>query len=433
MGEANAIGVGFLGCGVVGGAAMRILSRHADEIEARAGVPLSVKRAAVRDPRRTREVPPPTAGFTAEPRDVIHDPDVRVVVEVIGGIDPAERLVQEALAAGKHVVTANKELLATRGHDLMRAAERAGVDLLFEGAVGGGIPLVRPMKESLAGDRVRRVMGIVNGTTNFILTRMSETGETFAEALAEAQRLGYSEQDPSADVDGEDAASKLAILASIAFNSRVVKDDVHREGIRRVGPEDIRAAHDLGYEVKLLAVAERHEGQVALRVHPSMVPRTHPLASVRGVFNAVFVEGEESGELMFFGRGAGAGPTGAAVVGDLVEIARNITTGGRSPGCTCYRERAVVRPPEEARVRYYVVLSVLDRPGVLSAVAGVFADQDVSIASVRQEGTGDRATLVIITHVASEGAHVRTFAGLDRLDVVKEVVSRLRVEGTGEE
>ena len=433
MDATSPIGVGLLGCGIVGGATARILFDHADDLGQRAGAPIELKKVAVRSLTKPRAVTLSPELLTTDPWEVIHHPDVRIVVEAIGGIEPARDLILAAIKAGKHVVTANKELLSTLGQEVMDAAEHAGVDLLFEASVAGGIPIIRPMKESLAGDRVKRLTGIVNGTTNFILTRMSETGESFTEALGEAERLGYTELDPSADIEGFDAAAKLAILASLAFNARVVAGDVHREGITRVTAADVEAAHDLGYEVKLLAVAEMDEGQVAARVHPSMVPRTHPLAAVRDVFNAVFVEGDEVGELMFFGRGAGGGPTGSAVVGDVVEIARNLVTGGRSAGCTCYHDRARIRPMDEARVRYYVVLSVLDQPGVLSAVAGVFARHEISIASVRQEGTGEEATLALITHAATEGRHQATFAELELLDSVGAVTSRLRVEGTGEE
>jgi homoserine dehydrogenase len=288
------------------------------------------------------------------------------------------------------------------------------------------------MKESLAGDRVTRVMGIVNGTTNFILTRMSETGETFAEALAEAERLGYTELDPSADIEGFDAAAKLSILASLAFHARVVGGDVHREGISHVSPEDIVAAHDMGYEVKLVAVAEIDEGEISARVHPAMIPRTHPLAAVRDVYNAIFVEGENVGELMFFGRGAGGGPTGSAVVGDIVEIARNLRAGGRSIGSSYYRQPARIRHQDDAHVRYYVLLSVLDQPGVLASIAAVFAKRNVSIASVRQEGFGDEAKLMLITHSATDGDHQETFRELQTVETVKEIVSRMRVEGTSE-
>jgi homoserine dehydrogenase len=425
--------VGFLGCGVVGGAAARILLEHAPDVEQRAAVPIEIARIAVRSLTKEREVELPDEIWTTDPWEVVNDPSLDVVVEVIGGVEPARDLILAALKSQKHVVTANKELLSSLGKELMDTAEEAGVDLLFEAAVAGGIPIIRPMKESLAGDRIKRVMGIVNGTTNYVLTKMSETGATFGEALADAERMGYAEMDPTADIEGFDAAAKLSILASIAFNARVIAGDVHREGISRVSPEDISAAHDLGYEIKLLAVAEQVEGQVSARVHPSMVPRSHPLASVRDVYNAVFVEGHEVGELMFFGRGAGGGPTGSAVVGDIVEIARNIGGGARGIGCTCYHDRARIRPHDETRVRYYVVLSVLDQPGVLSAVAGVFATQGISIASVRQEGSGDEATLALITHVATERQHQSTLRELHHLPVVKSIKSTLRVEGTGEE
>lgn len=424
--------VGLLGCGIVGGATARILHEHAGELSQRVGAPVELARVAVRSLSREREVTLPAEKWTTDPFEIVRDPSIDIIVEAIGGIEPPRDLIVEALESKKHVVTANKELLSTLGREVMDAAERNGVDLLFEASVGGGVPIIRPMKESLAGDRVSRVMGIVNGTTNFILTRMSEAGESFAEALEEAERLGYTELDPSADIEGFDAAAKLAILASIAFNARVVAGDVQREGISRVSQRDIAAAHDLGYEVKLLAVADMHDGMVSARVHPAMLPLTHPLASVRDVFNAVFVEGAEVGELMFFGRGAGGGPTASAVVGDIVEIARNILNGGRGIGCTCYHDRARIRPEDETPVRYYVVLSVLDQPGVLSEVAGVFARHGVSIASVRQEGFGEEATLMLITHTAVEGAHLATFHDLQHLDVVESVDSRLRVVGTSE-
>ncbi len=426
------IRVGLLGCGIVGGSTANILIQHADELKQRTGTPIEIKRVAVRSLTKPRAVDLPPDVWTTDAWSVVRDPEIDVVVEVIGGIEPAKDLIIEALNNGKHVVTANKELLASLGKEVMDAAEAAGKDLLFEASVGGGIPIIRPMKESLAGDRVTRVMGIVNGTTNFILTRMIETGGSFAEALAEADALGYTELDPSADIEGFDAAAKLAILASLAFNARVVAGDVHREGISRVSPSDIIAAHELGYVVKLLAVAEMDDGAVSARVHPAMLPATHPLASVRDVYNAVFVEGEQVGELMFFGRGAGGGPTGSAVVGDIVEIARNIQNGARGIGCTCYHDTAKIRSQDEAKVRYYVVLSVADQPGVLASVASVFAKHDVSIASVRQEGLVEDATLVLITHTATEGAHQRTFADLRDLPTVREITSQMRVEGAHE-
>jgi homoserine dehydrogenase len=427
----GAIQVGFLGCGVVGGTAARIIAEHARDLEERCGARLEIKRIAVRSLAKEREVPLSGNSFTTDPFEVVSDPSIHIVVEAMGGIEPALDLVLAAIKNGKHVVTANKELMSTMGRDVVEAAEVAGVDVLFEAAVGGGIPILRPIKESLAGDRIRRVMGIVNGTTNYILTRMSERGEGFGEALAEAEALGYTELDPSADVEGFDAAQKTAILASIAFNALVVAGDVQREGIARVSSADIAAAHGLGYEIKLLSVSEITDGAIAARVHPAMIPRTHPLASVRDVFNAIFVEGEESGELMFFGRGAGGGPTGSAIVGDVVEVARHIVSGGTAIGWT-HRERALLTPLDSVMVRYYVVLSVLDQPGVLSAVAGVFAHHGVSIASVRQEGAGEGATLALITHAGSEGRHSLIFSGLEDMDVVKVIESRIRVVGTDE-
>ena len=422
----------MLGSGVVGGATLKILQDHAEELAARAGAPIEVVKVAVRDISRARQVALPDGVLTTDPQEVVGDPGIQIVVEAIGGLEPAGSLISHAIRSGKHVVTANKELLSTVGGEILEAAGAAGVDVLFEAAVGGGIPIIRPLRESLAGDRVHKVMGIVNGTTNFILTRMSETGETFTDALREADRLGYTEADPSADVEGHDAASKLAILATLAFGSTVLGADIEREGITRVTPADISAAHELGYEIKLLAVGEATGGHISARVHPAMLPRTHPLAAVRDVFNAIFVEGENVGELMFLGRGAGGAPTASAVASDVVEIARNIVSGGRSPLSAGYARRARIRPPSDAPVRYYLVLSVLDQPGVLAAVAGVFAEHDISIASVRQEGTGDQATLMLITHLASEGRHQATFQELQSLDAVKEIASKMRVEGTSE-
>ena len=422
----------MLGFGVVGAATYRILDQHRDELEARAGARIQVTRIAVQDPSKRRDVEVAAGIMTGDASEVVEDPSIQIVVEAIGGVDPARDLISRAIAGGKHVVTANKELLSTVGAAIFQAAGEAGVDVLFEAAVGGGIPIIRPLRESLAGDRVHRVMGIVNGTTNFILTRMSETGGSFEEALAEADRLGYTEADPSADVDGHDAAAKLSILATLAFGSTVVASDIPREGITRVTAADISAAHELGYEVKLLAVAESEGGRIAARVHPAMLPKTHPLAAVRDVFNAIFVEGENVGELMFLGRGAGGAPTASAVASDVVEIARNIVSGGRSPLSAGYARVAAIRPPDEAPVRYYLVLSVADQPGVLATVAGVFAHQGISISSVRQEGPGDQATLVLITHAAGEGRHQATFSELESLDVVKEIASKMRVEGTSE-
>jgi homoserine dehydrogenase len=418
----------MLGCGNVGAAVVRMLTEHADVIALRTGIRLEASRIAVLDAERERDVPVHPSRITDDARAVIDDPDVDIVCELIGGIEPARSLILAALEAGKPVVTANKELLANHGREIFDAADGRGVDLYFEAAVAGGIPLIRPLKESLAGERVARITGIVNGTTNYVLTRMSEDDMSFADALAEAQRLGYAEADPTADVDGHDAAAKCAILASIAFNARVVASDVFREGIARVSAADIAFARRLGYAVKLLAIAELEGEQIAARVHPAMVPATHPLAAVRGSFNAVFVEGEKVGELMFYGRGAGGDPTASSVVGDLVSTARHLVNGGKGVGCTCVLQRGM-RPMGDVEGQFYLLLKVEDRPGVLAEIADVFGRNRVSIRSVWQEGTGDEAQLVFVTHRAREGAFQDTLAGLRGLTVVHEVQSVLRVEG----
>jgi homoserine dehydrogenase len=424
--------VGMLGCGTVGAAVVRLLESHRDDIERRAGCRLEVRKVAVRDPARARDVPLPPSAFVDDPIAVVEDPDVDIVCELIGGLEPAGALVLAAFDRDKPVVTANKELLATRGRELFDASDAKGLDLYFEAAVGGGIPLIRPLKESLTGERLRRVMGIVNGTTNFILTKMSEEGRGFADVLADAKRLGYAEADSSADVDGHDAAAKCAILASIAFNARVVASDVFREGIAGVTIEDIEFARRLGYVVKLLAIAEMEPAEdgderIAVRVHPAMIPAAHPLASVRDAYNAVFVEGPNVGELMFYGRGAGGEPTATAVVGDLVSVARNLLAGARGVGCTCFHERTI-RPMEEMTGQYYILLRVEDRPGVLAEIASVFGESDVSIKSVWQEGSGEDAQLVFITHRAREGPFQVAVAALRGLPAVVEVRSVLRVE-----
>ena len=424
--------VGMLGCGTVGAAVVRLLESHRDDIERRAGCRLEVRKVAVRDPARARDVPLPPSAFVDDPIAVVEDPDVDIVCELIGGLEPAGALVLAAFDRDKPVVTANKELLATRGRELFDASDAKGLDLYFEAAVGGGIPLIRPLKESLTGERLRRVMGIVNGTTNFILTKMSEEGRGFADVLADAKRLGYAEADSSADVDGHDAAAKCAILASVAFSARVVASDVFREGIAGVTTEDIEFARRLGYVVKLLAIAEMEPGEdgderIAVRVHPAMIPAAHPLASVRDAYNAVFVEGPNVGELMFYGRGAGGEPTATAVVGDLVSVARNLLAGARGVGCTCFHERTI-RPMEEMTGQYYILLRVEDRPGVLAEIASVFGESDVSIKSVWQEGSGEDAQLVFITHRAREGPFQEAVAALRGLPAVVEVRSVLRVE-----
>ena len=420
--------VGLLGCGTVGASVIRLLDEHGEDIARRADCRITIEFVAVRDPDRDRAVPLGREAFTTDPRSVIDAPTVDIVCELLGGVEPARSLVLQAFDAGKPVVTANKELLANAGKELFDAADAAGLDLAFEAAVAGGIPLIRALKESLAGERIGRITGIVNGTTNYVLTQMSERGGTFGEALADAQRLGYAEADPTADVEGFDAAAKCAILASIAFNSRVVATDVYREGIARVTPQDIADATRLGYAVKLLAIAELEDEAISARVHPAMIPKTHPLASVRDSFNAVFVEGGKVGQLMFYGRGAGGDPTATAVVGDLIEVARNLMSGARSIGCTCSLDRRI-RPMGDTRGQYYLNLHVEDRPGVLAEIADHFGRNDVSIERVWQEGSGDEATLVFITHRAQEGAFQKTVEELRELASVRSVASLLRVEG----
>ena len=425
MGEE--IGIGLLGCGIVGSAVARILADDADEIMERCGAHITIRRVAVRNLAKERDVPVPRDLFTNDAAEVVSDPNVRIVVEVMGGIEPARSLTLAALSSGRPVVTANKELIATLGKELFAEAERSGADFAFEGAVAGGIPIIKPLKESLAGERIRRVMGIINGTTNFILTRMSQEGIEFDQALAEAKRLGYTELDPTADIEGFDAAAKVSILASICFDSRVVAGDVYREGITRVTARDFSFARALGYEVKLLGIAEAVDGQVAVRVHPAMIPLSHPLASVRDNLNAVFVEGVHVGQLMFSGQGAGGPPTGTAVVGDIVDLARNLTSGSRGVGCTGYRQDARIRHMDETSSSYYILLEVDDRPGVLARVAQTFADHGVSINSVWQEGFGDEARLVMVTHRALERNFQSLLGALRGLEVVEEVASSMRV------
>jgi len=423
------IRVGQLGCGIVGSAVLRLLDRNSADIAHRVGARIEVAKIAVRNLSKERDIPGSMADLlTTDPHEVVADPGVDLVVEVMGGIEPTRSFLLEAITNGKPIVTANKELLASLGGELFEAAAEKGVDIYFEGAVAGGIPLIRPLRESLAGERVRKVMGIVNGTTNFILTRMSEEGCSFAEALTEAERLGYTELDPTADIEGFDPAAKAAILASLAFNTRVVSGDVYREGIADVTAQDIAYAKRLGYEVKLLAIAEQQEDGVAVRVHPAMIPASHPLASVRENLNAVFIEGEDVGELMFYGRGAGGPPTSVSVVGDITTVARNIISGGRGPGVAWYRSTEV-RSIDAMLTQYYILLNVADRPGVLASVASAFGEHGISIASVWQEGFGDQAKLVMITHRGREADLQATLHDLRTLDTVTKVASVMRVEG----
>jgi homoserine dehydrogenase len=421
--------VALLGCGTVGTEVVRLLHSQADDMTARVGAELELVGVAVRRPGRDRgPLPVPASLFTTDALGLVKRDDVDVVVEVVGGIEPARTWLVEALRAGKSVVTANKALLAEDGATLHEAAAEGGADLYFEAAVAGAIPLVRPLRDSLHGDRITRVTGIVNGTTNFILSAMDATGAGFAEALDEATELGYAEPDPTADVEGFDAAAKAAILASLAFHTRVGAADVHREGITEVTAADVASAKEMGCVIKLLCIAARSADSVSVRVHPAMIPRTHPLASVGDAFNAVFVEAAAAGQLMFYGRGAGGAPTASAVLGDLVTVARNRLTGLRAPSESAYADLRI-RPMGEAVTRYHVSLDVTDRAGVLATVAGVFARHDVSIATVRQSGRGDDAVLVIVTHLATDAALAATVEELRRLPSVRSIASVLRVEG----
>jgi len=426
-GERPVVRVGLLGAGTVGAGVWRILHDHADSITARTGARIEVTRVAVRDTRRPRGFEAPDGVLTTDAMSVVEADDVDVVVEVMGGLEPARSLIRRALELGRPVVTANKELVAAEGPELWALARSRGVDLSFEAAVAGGIPIIKPLRESLAGDRIQRVVGILNGTTNHILTRMTEDGADFADVLADAQAKGYAEADPSADVDGHDAAAKTAIIATLAFDAPVRASDVFREGIRSVTAADLRVAARLGYVIKLIGVANVVDGRVGVRVHPAMLPATHPLASVRGVFNAVYVEAEASGPLMFYGKGAGAMPTGAAVVGDLIDAARTLVHSTPAPSGLHLRE-AELRPIEELRTQYCVRLEVDDQPGVLAEVARVFGTHGVSIAQVWQDGAGDAAELVLITHRAQELDLRETVASLGRTPQVRRVAGVIRVE-----
>ena len=422
--------IALLGCGTVGSQVVRLLREQARDLEARVGAPLELAGVAVRRLGRRRDVEIDPALLTTDAEALVTRDDVDIVVEVIGGIEPARSLILAAMERGKSIVTANKALLAEDGATVHGAARRYGADLYFEASVAGAIPLLRPLRESLAGDHVHRVLGIVNGTTNYILDKMDSTGASFNDALEEAQALGYAEADPTADVEGFDAAAKAAILAGIAFHTRVTAADVYREGITEVTAADVAGAAAMGYVIKLLAICARSEDgrSVGVRVHPAMIPRTHPLAGVREAYNAVFVEAESAGRLMFYGAGAGGPQTASAVLGDIVAVARNRLAGTRGPEESTYADLPV-HPIGETVTRYHVSLDVADKPGVLARVAERFAKHDVSIQTVRQEGHGDDAQLVIVTHHASDAALSATIESLRELDIVRAVVSVMRVEG----
>ncbi|HEX4291021.1 MAG TPA: homoserine dehydrogenase [Trebonia sp.] len=427
MSTEKTLKVALLGCGNVGSQVARLLREEGDELAVRIGARLELAGIAV------RRLAHPRPGIdhallTTDPMELATRPDIDIVIEVVGGIEPARSVLLAAMKNGKSVVSANKALLAEHGEEIHAASRAFGADLYYEAAVAGAIPLLRPLRESLAGDTVHRVLGIVNGTTNFILDRMDSAGSDFSESLEEAQALGYAEPDPTADVEGFDAAAKAAILASLAFHTRVTAADVYREGITDVSAADIASAKLLGRTVKLLAICERSGDGVAVRVHPAMIPRSHPLAAVGGAYNAVFVEAKSAGQLMFYGAGAGGTPTASAVLGDLVAVARNRVTGTRGPEPSTYAELPVL-PMGDTLTRYHVSLDVADRPGVLAPVAEAFARHGVSIQAVRQTSKGKEAQLIIVTHVARDAALATTVSELQALPVVRAVASVMRVEG----
>jgi len=423
----KSVGIGMLGAGIVGGSLIHRLVNEHDAIEAKTGLDLRLRQVAVRDAAKARDASIDRSMLTTDPVEVVDDPAVDLIVEVMGGLEPAGEMVLRALQAGKPVVTANKALLADRGPVLFAAAEAAGVPLLFEAAVGGGIPIIRPLSETLAGEQVERVVGIVNGTTNFMLTRMAEAGADYAEALREAQQLGYAESDPTADVSGADAAAKAAILASLAFGTWAGIDNVYHEGIDKLTAADMRWGAELGYTIKLLAIAERLPAGISVRVYPAMLPSAHPLATIRGSTNAIFIQGPSIDELLFAGPGAGGAPTATAVLGDVIDAAREILAGAQvAPRIRLGRTDLVGF--EDVQTKWYVRLEVDDQPGVLAQVAGAFGEHDVSIKSVLQEGRGGDATLMIVTHLAPEAQQRAARTTIEGLPQVRSVVSVVRVE-----
>jgi homoserine dehydrogenase len=425
--QVRPIRIALIGAGTVGSKVASLMLEQADDLEARSGAPLVLVGVGVKDASKSRPGIPKEL-ITADVPGLLAK-DIDIVVEVMGGIEPARTHILDAMSRGISVVTANKELLARDGATLAAAAEKNNVDLYYEASVAGAIPILRPLRESLVGDRVKKILGIVNGTTNYILTKMDETGASFKDALSEAQKLGYAETDPSADVEGKDAAAKAAIVAQLAFHTRVTIDDVYCEGITKVSASDVKAAKEMGFVIKLLAIAERLDDEsIVVRVHPAMIPRSHPLASVREAFNAVFVEAEAAGSLMFYGRGAGGAPTASAVLGDLVAVARNKMSGRRGPGESIYADLKV-KPVSEAMTSYYISLQVADKPGVLAQISQKIADNNVSIQTVRQDGLENDAQLVIRTHKALEKDLAKTLEDLRNLDAVKEISDYMRVEG----
>ncbi len=426
-GKSDELRIGLLGCGTVGSAVVRLLRTNGEEIRRRTGMALRITRVAVGHPEKSRGLLFDPGVITGNAAEAVADDRVDVVAEVMGGIEPARALLLDAMERGKSVVTANKQLIARHGPELFAAAARAGVDLRLEASVGAGLPVIQPLKESLAANRILEITGILNGTTNFILTKMAEDGCEFGQALEEAQRRGFAEADPTEDIDGHDAAAKLAILATIGFHTPVRADDVYREGIRRISQQDITVARELGFAVKLLATAREHQGWVEAHVHPAFVPREHPLAAIRNELNAVFVRGDFAGEVMTVGRGAGGEPTASAVVADLIDIARNRRTGAHGRvGWSALAPRPL-RPMEETASPFYLLMQVADRPGVFARIATIFGEEGVSIASVVQKSRGQTADLVMVTHTSLEGQMRRVLSRVEGLDVVRTIRNVIRV------
>jgi homoserine dehydrogenase len=419
--------IGMLGCGVVGSSVARLLLADTAELSTRAGVKIELARIAVRTIKAYEGINP--ALFTTDPFSIVNDPEIDLIIEVIGGIEPARELIMTAIENRKSVVTANKALLASHGAEMFSAAYAKGEDIYYEASVAGAIPIIRPMRDSLAGDFVTRLMGIVNGTTNYILTKMHEDSREFADVLKEAQALGYAEADPTADVEGFDAAAKAAILSGLAFHTRVTVDDVYREGISNITLEDVNIAKSMDHVIKLLAIAELTPAdEISVRVHPVMLHKSHPLASVRDAYNAVFVEAESAGSLMFYGRGAGGAPTASAILGDVVAVARHIALNSVGQRETDYADRDIA-PIESTKTKFLIRLEVADKAGVLAAIATVFANHGVSIQTVNQAGRNSDAEVTIVTHLATEGELKATVASLKAMDMVNKISSVIRVEG----
>ena len=425
--ELKTISIGMLGCGVVGSQVARLLQSDEQELSERSGALLVLKKIGVRSSAAREGINP--SMITTDLNSIVNDPEINIVIEVMGGIEPARTLILEAIKNKKSVITANKALLATHGHELFNAADAAKVDLYYEAAVAGAIPIIRSMRESLAGDQITRVMGIVNGTTNYILTKMHEEGRAFNDVLKEAQSLGYAEADPTADIEGHDAAAKAALLASLAFHSTVTIDEVYCEGITGISIDDVNAAKAMGSVIKLLAIAELTvKDEISVRVHPVMLPSSHPLASVRNAFNAVYVESEAAGQLMFYGRGAGGAPTASAILGDLVAVTRHRAYSTVGYGESDYADLDIA-PVGDVKSQFFVRLHVADKSGVLASIAQVFASENISIQTVRQAGLGSDAELVVVTHAATESSLKDCIKKLTDMDIVSKVESVIRVEG----